>query len=106
MTLNLNLNFAHPVTVVLKSEMPPELAAELAQLKTILMKQSEALAALAAASTQLREASEEILAKLAELGSTDPDISPEGQAIIDGITAKAKALADIVPNVPPPAPEP
>lgn len=92
-----------PLVITIKSELSPELAARLSQIDTKLMKQSEALAALGVASDKLSEASTEILAKLAELANTDPDLSPEGAAIVAAITSKAQALADIVPN---PAPEP
>jgi hypothetical protein len=37
---------------------------------------------------------------LEKLRSTDPDLSPEGTAIVESLTAQAKGLADIIPNVP------
>lgn len=65
------------------------------------MKLSEALAAVGELETSLDEASKEILAELEKLRTTDPDLSPEGTALIDRVKVKAKALADIIPNEPP-----
>lgn len=71
------------------------------------MKLSEALTLLGEANFKLYEASTEILAKIEQLKTADPDISPEGMAIINAIGSKASALANIVPEIPatPPAPE-
>ena len=81
------------------------------KLDQILMKVSESLAILKEASVKLKEAAQEINEKLSDLTSTDPDISPEGQQIIQDIKESAKALADVVPDkavegVPAPTPEP
>lgn len=65
------------------------------------MKLSEALTAIGELETSLDEASTEILAELEKLRTTDPDLSPEGTALVERAKAKAKALADIIPNEPP-----
>ncbi len=79
------------------------LAAINQNLSQLNMKVSEALAALAGAKAELTKASAEILAKIEELKSSDPDISPEGQATVEGIVSIGQALDNIVPD---PAPTP
>ena len=71
------------------------------KLDTIVMKLSEAEQIIVEGAKKLGEAQTEILAKLAELEATDPDISPEGTAAVESIRTIATALADIVPNTPP-----
>lgn len=70
--------------------------------KKIIMKQSELAAALTSVKDQLTKAKDEILAKIAALQTSDPDISPEGQAALDSLKAIAQALDDVVEDVPPP----
>lgn len=55
--------------------------------------------------TTLNEAATEIPALIEELRAAIGTVSPEAQEKLDAITAKAKALADIVPD-PEPEPEP
>lgn len=66
------------------------------------MKLSELLTAVGEVETKLDEASTEILAELEKLRTTDPDISPEGAAVVERVKTKAQALADIIPNAPEP----
>ncbi len=73
------------------------------QLNKFDMKLSEALAALSTIKDTLAKAKGEILSKIEALNSTDPDISPEGQATIDQLKAVADALDAIVPDVTPTA---
>ena len=72
------------------------------------MKQSELASGLREIREKLIEASHEINERLSELGSTDPDISPEGQELIQDLKAKAQSLADVANKVPalPSAPGP
>src|SRR5262245_40380012 len=73
--------------------------------KRLMAKQSELAGLLKSVGDKLDEASTEILAEIEKLKQTDPDISAEGMAQLERITAKATALADIVPNNPePPTP--
>lgn len=51
---------------------------------------------------RLDEAASEILALIQEL--RDQGVTPEAEAVLAQIEAKAQALADIVPNPPPPQP--
>lgn len=71
------------------------------QLNNIMTKLSELAGTLTAVNTRLEEAQTEILEALKNIGNTDPDISPEGQAQLDKLAAIANALADIVQGTPP-----
>ena len=102
MTFNIVIDFKNPFRVKLETVSPTELSTINLKLDAIIMKLSEALTVLSAAKTKLDEASTEILAKLEELKSTDPDISPEGVVTINGIASIATALSDVVPGTPTP----
>lgn len=101
--MRLHVHVHLPETFHLKLETVPNpaLAAINTNLTDILMKLSEALELLKGAKEKLAEGKTEILAKLEELKNTDPDLSPEGAAIIGEIADIATALADVVPNTPP-----
>lgn len=61
-----------------------------------------------AVDASLTEASSELTAELQklrdELANASITLSPKAEASLSNIEAKAKALADIVPNAPPPTP--
>ena len=66
----------------------------------IIMKLSELAKSLTAVDTKLSEASTEILLEIQRLKDAlgDVDIPTEAEAALAAITAKATALADIIPN--------
>lgn len=66
----------------------------------IIMKLSELAASLSTVDAKLTEASTEILAEIQRLKDAlgDVEIPADAQASLDAITAKANALADIIPN--------
>lgn len=66
------------------------------KIKTVM---AELKAQLEEIDANLSEASTEIVDKITELESRLGQLSPEDQALLDGIKAKSKSLADIVPNV-------
>lgn len=68
--------------------------------KEIIMKLSELAASLSTVDAKLTEASTEILAEIQRLKDAlgDVEIPADAQASLDAITAKANALADIIPN--------
>jgi hypothetical protein len=74
--------------------------------RKVIMKVSETLVVIAEIKANLIEAKTEILAKLEELNTTDPDLSPEGAALVEEVRGISKGLADIVPNTVPPPVEP
>jgi chromosome segregation ATPase len=69
-------------------------------LKEISMTGQEALAAIQAVGTQLEKAQAEIVAKLEELTAalSNANLSPEAEAALADLKAKAQALDDIVPD--------
>lgn len=68
--------------------------------KEIIMKLSELAASLTNVDAKLTEASTEILAEIQRLKDAlgDVDIPAEAETALAAITAKATALADIIPN--------
>ena len=62
------------------------------------IKLSEIPGALAALSAQLDKAKTEILAKIASLEQSDPDLSPAGEATLASLKTVAQNLDDIVPG--------
>lgn len=70
------------------------------QHKEILMKLSELAASLANVDAKLTEASTELLAEIQRLKDAlgDAEIPAEAETALAAITAKATALADVIPN--------
>lgn len=84
----------------------PATKQDLAQIERILVNIQEATAALTAAAAKQDEALSEIGTKIVELQTTIANlqdqlataaISPEAQAAVEAVVAKANQLADIVP---------
>lgn len=76
--------------------------------EAIMATQTSHLAALMAVRSALTEASSELVAKLQELTEAQANAgntTPEIDAITEDLTRMSTALAAIVPNVPPPAPD-
>lgn len=101
MRFDFHIIFEKPLTVRLETVSPEALANINTKLDHITMKLSELPALVTTINTKLDEAKNEILAEIAKLKTTDPDISPEGQAALDSLTARANALGDISPALPP-----
>ena len=68
------------------------------QLEVITLKLSELTGHLNEVGDKLEKAQAEILAALEKLGSSDPDLSSEGQAAVDRVRAIAEALDAVVPD--------
>ncbi len=102
MRLDIHLHFPSSFTVKVETVTPAAVTGINQKLDTIIMKLSEAETIIVEGAKKLGEAQTEILAKIAELEAADPDISPEGTAALESIRSIATALADIVPNPPPP----
>lgn len=64
------------------------------------VKLSEAISVFGEVKRNLEEASTEILDRIKQLQSTDPDLSPDGAKLVDEVKAISQALANIVQNPP------
>ena len=68
------------------------------QLEQINVKLSELSGHLNEVGDKLEKAQAEILAALDKLASSDPDLSPEGQAAVERVKAIAEALDAVIPD--------
>lgn len=64
----------------------------------ILMKESEAVAAINRIGDQLEKVATEITKEIANLKSSDPDLTPQGDAAIERLQRLADAVDAIVPD--------
>ena len=105
MKLDLSISFLKPL-IVRNEFISAETVTQIhQQLAILIMKLSELPALLSTVNTKLDEAKTEILAEIAKLKASDPDISPEGLAALDALSARASSLGDIAPPVTPVTPE-
>lgn len=85
----------------------PQPSAVMAALEQIMNDQAATKAILEEINTNLSEASAELTGKIEDLTNALAAAgknTPEVDALLESIRAKAKALADVVPNDPPAAP--
>ena len=104
MTLNLNLTLMHPVTVVIKSELPADALANLnRKLDSIIMTQDELAAKLSAIKEQNDKSTAEQLAALAALQAAlvaAGNTSPAVDAAIAALAASIQRDDDLNPDAP------